>query len=250
LSGQALTARTLILGALLGVTILGFALALVSQFGSQGAASPDQEGWVPLASTAPTDVLASAMNTPLYRASSSATKTRLGQALHTSHLGTPHLVHAYHAQPGTYDVWVIPLAQDATPGQGSSSAHVIGLFDLDYDQSLQRVRAVSISGPFVQGDPGYSQPFPILPAQAATARFSAHAQSTNLAIPQQADLHPQLIYFSAALDKITGPHPSIVWNGGGQFPDLAVWRMADSEGRDFIVGIDGAVYSSDQLPTR
>jgi hypothetical protein len=250
LSAQAVTVRTVLFGALLSATVLGFIVVFFMQVGSHRLEQSAQDGWIPLVSTAPADVIASATSTPLYRAASAATNTRLGLAIHHGRLGTPQLVHAYHPQPGVYDVWVIPLLQDTVPGLSSQGPHVTGLFDLEYDQTRQLVRAVSFSGPFVPGDPGYDQPFPRLSTQAAMARFGSYAQSAHIAIPQESSLHPQLIYFQAALDKMTGPHPEIIWSGGGQFADLAVWRLADSGGHDYIVGLDGTVYPSSQLPTQ
>jgi hypothetical protein len=59
---------------------------------------------------------------------------------------------------------------------------------------------------------------------------------------------PELVYFPADLARITsGSHPS-GWTAGGQFPDLAVWRIAGSDGQDYIVGTDDKVQAASALP--
>jgi hypothetical protein len=59
---------------------------------------------------------------------------------------------------------------------------------------------------------------------------------------------PDLVYFPADLDAIAGVHARVHWVAGGQFPDLAVWRLRTADGHDVIVGLDGQVYHAEQLP--
>jgi hypothetical protein len=243
---QASGIRLIALSALLCVSILGFAFALFRQTGSPAQIQTTTDGWIPLSSTSPSDVIAAATASPLYQTASVSSQTRLGQAIQHGHLGTPQLVRAYHS-PGSYDVWVIPLLQ-GSGGATDTSASVVALFDLEYDQAHQRVRATSFSGPFVAGDPEYGQPFPLISAQVASARFHSYAQSSHIQAPETADMRPQLMYFAAPLSMMTGPHPKIIWHGGGQFPDLAIWRLSDSAGKDYFAGINGEMYTGAQLP--
>lgn len=52
----------------------------------------------------------------------------------------------------------------------------------------------------------------------------------------------------APVDVIAGPHPTVKWSGGGQFPDLAIWRLPAANGQDYLAGIDSQVYTASQLP--
>jgi hypothetical protein len=59
----------------------------------------------------------------------------------------------------------------------------------------------------------------------------------------------ELVYFPANLDKLNGPHAQMTWTGGGQFPDLAIWRIVPAGGaKDYLVGLDGRVYLPSELP--
>ena len=230
--------RTVGIAAFMLATIAAFVIALAAHGDTTprqpAAASPD---WVSLTSTAPADVLAAARSTRTYQTTLAAPQTALGGVLRTGTLGTPVLVRVYHATNGATDVWVIPVTDAAAPG-----AHIVALLDFAYDAAHSRIRATTFAGPFQPGDPEYGQPFPRATASQATARFgAAHAGQSAQAGS------PELVYFPAALDKITGPNPSIHWTGGGQFPDLAVWRIP-SGGADYLVGVDGQVYSANQLP--
>src|SRR5262249_6010170 len=121
--------------------------------------------------------------------------------------------------------------------------HVVALLDLDYDAALSRVRAASFSGPFQPGEPAYGRPFPQQTPQTASAAFinTTHAQAA-------AGAQPELVYFPADLDAIAGAHKRVHWVAGGQFPDLAVWRLHAADGHDYIAGIDGQIYPAEQLP--
>jgi hypothetical protein len=145
-----------------------------------------------------------------------------------------------------YDVWVAPLlgANVTGPPVGPQVApQVVGLLDLDYDAAQHRVRAVSFAGPFQVGEPAYGHPFPQQTQQTAAAAFSK-ATTAQLMVSAQ----PELVYFPADLDAIAGIHAKVHWTAGGQFPDLAVWRMRSADGQDYIVGLDNQVYPADALP--
>lgn len=202
--------------------------------GQPVAAGPD---WVSLRSTSPADVLAAARASRTFQTTLAAPQTELGRELRVGTLGAPVLVHVYHPTNGATDVWVIPALDTTAPG-----AHIVALLDFAYDAAHARMRAISFAGPFRPGDPEYGQPFPRASASQATTRFVA-AHVSGAAPTGQ----PELIYFSADLDKIAGPNPSIHWTGGGQFPDLAVWRIP-AGAADYVVGMDGKVYSASQLP--
>jgi hypothetical protein len=223
--------------ALLAVMIGAFAIALATQTGGDPqpeAKSPD--GWIRLASTSSADVLAAARATTLYREVAAHPETLLGQAIHAGSLGEPQLVHVFHPLPGMYDVWVIPLMQSNVPGLSAAGPHVVAMLDLDYDAAHHRVRVVSFAGPFQPGEPAYGRPFPQQTQQTASAAFTSATR-----IKMSVNVRPELVYFPADLDVIAGAHAKIHWTAGGQFVDLAVWRVRSVDNHDFIVGLDSQV---------
>ncbi len=237
--------RTIGIGALLATMVLAFMIVLAFQadvFGSKSPASsgPDR---VALASRRPADVLTAARATRLYRDTVASSQSLLGQQLQHGTLGTPVLVHVYHPLSGMHDVWVVPVLAASVPGLNTPGPHVVALLDFADDPAHQAIQATSFAGPFVPGDPEYGQPFPRLSAQQAIAAFT-QARGLQVASGGQ----PQLIYFPADLNALVGPHPTRTWSGGGQFPDLAIWRVPGADGQDYFVGLDGNVYTSAQLP--
>ena len=237
---QVVRLRTIGIGTLMVGMLLAFAIVLAFQV--NGRQQPDTSGWVRLASTAPGDVLSAARATATYQSVATA-GTPLGRAIQDGTLGTPTLVHVYHPTPGMLDVWVIPVLEQSVPGLSSPGPHVVALLDFSYDATNNRIRATSFAGPFVPGDPEYGQPFPQVAAPAAQS-LVAHA---GLA-PAPGTTPPELVYFPVNLDHVVGPHATATWTGGGQFPDLAVWRVAGGQGVDYMVGLDHHVYTSAQLP--
>ena len=247
--------RTAAIGLFLVASAGAFAFVLMTQLApdhsgtvhspaqAQANASPPQgnatttphPSWVGLKSTQPDDIRAAARATTTFQ-NVVPSQTPLGTALRTGTLGTPVLVHAYRPTPGMLDAWVIPLLQGA-------DAHVVALLDFAYDKGQQRLHATAFAGPFAPGDPAYGQPFPRVAMQAALGQ----AQSKRNII-QMAGTEPQLIYFPIDLDKTTGPHASVHWTGGGQFADTAIWLLRGTDGKDYLVGNDGQVYTPDQLP--
>ena len=220
--------------------ILAFAIVLAFQ--SNFTRRADTSGWVPLASAAPADVLSAARATSTYQTVAAA-HTPIGLALQQGTLGTPVLVHAYHPTPGMLDVWVIPVLEQSVPGLSGPGPHVVALLDFAYDAANNRVRAASFAGPFVPGDPEYGQPFPRMAAPAAQALVA------RAGIPSAASTTPpELVYFSVDLTRVVGPHATALWTGGGQFPDLAIWRIPGAQGQDYIVGLDKRLYTPAELP--
>lgn len=232
--------RTVGIGALMVGTVLAFLAVLAFQ--SSFTRQPDSSGWVSLASSAPADVLSAARSTSMY-STTAAAHTPIGQALQDGTLGTPVLVHAYHPTPGMLDVWVIPVLEPSAPGFSGPGPHVVALLDFAYDAANNRIRATTFAGPFVPGDPEYGQPFPRVAAPAAQSVLAHDGLATGASTTP-----PELVYFPVDLTRVVGPHATTTWTGGGQFPDLAVWRVAGAQGQDYVVGLDSRVYTPAQLP--
>ena len=254
--GQRRRARTLrylrtgAIGLFLVGMIAAFVIVLALPDNAPASSGPaGGNDWVSLRSTTPTDLLAAMRSTTLYQEVAASPQTRMGQALRTSTLGTPVLVRAYRPTRRMPDVWVVPVL--ATGSRGASGvpsppavgASVVALLDFEYDRPHARIRAVSFAGPFVPTDPGFGQPFPRVTPSLALARVQ-QARRVNMAGGRQ----PQLVYFPADLNALNDPHSKLKWSGGGQFPDLAVWQVPATDGHDYLVGVDGVVYTPAQLP--
>lgn len=239
-------ARTIGIGLLLLGMIVVFALVLAAQSSAtvggpgRGPAQGSGPQWVTLSSTSPAAIQQAARSTRDFQDVLSSSQTLLGQALRNGTLGTPVLIHAYRPSPGMTDVWVIPVLEAAAPG-----AHIVALLDFAYDSRHHRIRPLTFAGPFVPTDPEYGQPFPRLSSTQATAVLT---QGRRLVLA--AGAQPELVYFPANLDAINGTNASatVKWSGGGQFPDLAIWRLPAADGHDYLVGVDGQVYTASQLP--
>lgn len=237
LARHTLHARTALIAAVLALVTLAFAAVLAAQSSSPTPPS----GWVSLASSAPQDVLAAARQTPAFQSVASGARAPLSQALARGKLGAPVLVRAYHPTDGMTDVYVVPLYD--TPNDTASEIDPVALLDFAYDSAHQQLHALAFAGPFMPGDVLYHQPFPRLTIDQARASL-AHERGVQLA----AGTAPTLIYFAADMNRIAGPDADLKWTGGGQFADYAVWHTQGADGHEYIVGIDGHVYTPDQLP--
>ncbi|MFI5273258.1 MAG: hypothetical protein ACHQ4H_09545 [Ktedonobacterales bacterium] len=231
------------------VAVGAFALALATAAPSQGPAASagraaEAPNWVRLASTPPAEILRAARATRAYQDVYNAPQTLPGQALRTGTLGTPVLVHVYRPTPGLLNVYVIPVFAPALAPTGS---HIAMLLDFSYDRAHARLRAQSFAGPFVPSDPEYGQAFPRMTAEHALATFAAPA-SVPASRVSTAGALTELVYFPVDLDRLNNPSHPVAWTAGGQFPDLAVWRIALPGRPDTIVGLDGRTYASNNLP--
>lgn len=273
--------RLVALAAGAAVAVGAFAIVLTNAVPASGsptgnhAASPQAPNWVSLASTSPADVLKAARATPEFQDVYNSPQTLAGQALRTGTLATPVLVHVYRPTPGLLDVYVIPVVAPALAPTGS---HIAMLLDFGYDQANARLHAQSFAGPFVPSDPNYGQPFPRESAQQAQVAFAAqHPAAQPSAVHQDlgstvglaaatavakvtgtpvAPVAPaaasseqtELVYFPVNLDQLNNQSHPLSWTAGGQFPDLAVWRIVVPGSPDTIMGVDGRSYSAAQLP--
>lgn len=243
----------LIIAAFVTVGAFAVVIAMATTSPAQSSSSTsngDQPspGWVSLASTSPADIQNAARAASVFQQVYNTQTTLAGQALHAGTLGTPVLIHAYRPTPGMPDVWVIPVL---TPGSTSASAgHVTMLLDFAYDPAKHRMRPLSFAGPFVASDPEYGQAFPRMNSQQALARFAAERSggANSLSAAALASAQTQLVYFPVNLDQLNDPQHPGTWTAGGQFPDLAVWRVSMPGVADSIIGLDGRLYASSQLP--
>lgn len=245
--------RTGAIGLFLLSMIAAFAVVIAATAGGAAGKSttpPRPSGaqgqWVAIRSTTPADLLAAVKASSTYQAVIHAPQTNLGAALQSGTLATPVLVHAYRPKPGMRDVWVVPVRDGA--------GRIVALLDFAYDAAGHRISALGFAGPFVTSDPEYGRPFPRYSAAAALSTFT-RVKGPHVLVP---GAQPQLVYFAADLDRINNPAHPLHWTGGGQFPDLAIWRIPASAvatsaassvaAQDNLIGYDGAIYSPSQLP--
>ncbi len=227
--------RVLALGVVALAAMLTFVIVLAAP--RDNASPSDGRGWIHINSTAPGDVLAAVRSSSLYQEADAA-QSPLGDALRNDALGAPVLVHAFHPAPGQTDVWVVPVHPSA-----GGSPQTVALLDFAYDAANSRIRALSVAGPFVPSDPEYGKPFPQISVEHARAALLA-ARGSAVA----SSAAPELIYFPADLARIASGSRPTGWTAGGQFPDLAVWRIAGADGQDYIVGTDGKALAASALP--
>jgi hypothetical protein len=232
--------------ALLGITLIGLA-ALVAfgvlrtpsmrlaatinaQQGNQDSSSL-ASGWIPLRSTAPTDIIAAARQSDLFRHNMADGGDHVADL---SRLGTPVYVQAIQprgAAAGQYpDFYVIPVL--------NSAGAVTDAAELQLNRAHKAIHVIAIAT--------YAQP---RPSGALTAMSSANALAAlkgqrHLAARQGSV--PTLAYFPGdAAAQETG---QVTWTGGGEFPADPIWLMPGANGHDYIAGTDGRVYDVNQLP--
>jgi len=62
----------------------------------------------------------------------------------------------------------------------------------------------------------------------------------------RAGAQPRLVYFP--MDAQAQVMGEVVWKAGGEFPGDPLWLVPAADGRDYVVGANGAVYTIGQLP--
>ncbi len=212
--------------ALAGTLILTARTAPVSLASGQ-AATPSDDGWVPLRSTVPADVLAAARRGPLLEQSTDAA----GNSLDLSRLGTPVLVYGLAARSGAKlpDAFVIPTLDRF--GRATQAAEA----ELNAAHTALHVTAVVT----------FTRPRPAAIATLGAASAVAQVNRQRHTV-LRSGAAPELVYFPVdAQGQVVG---AVVWRAGGEYPADPIWRVPGADGRDYFVGTNGAVYSLDQLP--
>jgi hypothetical protein len=224
LAAMALLAVSVV--ALAGTLILTARTAPVSLASGQAVTISD-DGWVPLRSTAPADVLAAARQSPLLEQSTDDA----GNPLDLSRLGTPVLVYGLAARSAAKlpDAFVIPMLDRASRATRAAEA------ELNAAHTALHVTAVVT----------FTRPRPA--AIAASSAASAVARVTRQRhTTLRASAQPDLVYFPVdAQAQVVG---AVVWRAGGEYPADPVWRVPGADGHDYFVGTNGAVYTLNQLP--
>ncbi|WIG59930.1 MAG: hypothetical protein OJF49_002678 [Ktedonobacterales bacterium] len=192
-------------------------------------ACPTTARWITLKSHSPADIIAAARQSPLFNVDRSGGGDYIKDL---SHLGPPLFVRCLvssgkYAMPNFY---VIPV--------NDTSGATIGAAELELNPNSTAI--------LVQAIVTYTKPHPHnviarMSAQDATAAVMAQ-HHTSL----RASAQPQLVYFPVnAYAQQTG---KIVWVSGGEYAGDPVWLVPGADGKDHVVGVDGHVYYTSQLP--
>jgi len=186
--------------------------------------------WIPLRSTAAADILAAARQSSLFQGDQSES----GDHADLSRLGTPVFVRAIQptgAPAGLYpDFYVIPILDVA--GAATDAA------ELELNPARTAIQVVAIIT--------YSQPHGDGAIARVTASAALAAASAQRGVSLHAGASPELTYFPA--DVAAQASESDAWTGGGEFPADPIWLVPGSDGQSYVVGVDGKVYTLDQLP--
>lgn len=195
------------------------------------ACPPPPDGWVPLRSEAPADVLAAAESTIDYQSEITANDPA-GQGMRMGTPATPVLVKPYRSDVNLPEEWLIPVVNHAgTP---------IVMMEFDYDPVRYRLGPGGFGA--MGGDPFYAtHPFPAVSADAAIAAVQRERHVALLP-----GYGPELIYFPPDhLGFIMGKNN---WASGGTAPLDPIWRVPGTDGRWYYVDHDGHSHLGSEIP--
>jgi hypothetical protein len=187
------------------------------------------DGWTPLASQSPGDVVAAARKSPLLNVSPAGT----GDYLHdVSRLGTPQLVRAFLAPAGASmpDYYLIPVLGPANQS--------VGVAMVELNAARTAVRVVDVVT--------YAQPIPGGGVTRITANAAIGAMMSQHRVAMRTGSQPQLVYFP--FDFAAQDAGSVSWHAGGDKPYDPIWLLAGADGIQRLVGTDGHVYLPTDLP--
>lgn len=185
--------------------------------------------WIKLHSEAPGDIVAAARQSPLFTVDRSGNGDYVKDL---SHLGTPQLVRALHAAtgPAMPDFYVVPVDDGA--------GNTVAAAELQLDAGHGSVLVTAIVT--------YTKPH----AHDALARVDQAAAVSAVAAQHhtalRAGARPELVYFP--VDAAAQQTGQIKWVSGGEYPADPLWLVPGADGQDHVVGADGHVFSTAELP--
>jgi hypothetical protein len=182
-----------------------------------------------LASQSQADIIAAARKSTLFKVDRSGNGDFVKDL---SRLGTAQLVQALHVagKASASDYYDIPI-------HDSSGANIaVAQLQLDSAHSSIIVAAITT----------YAQPLPhdTLTKMSATQAVSAVQAKSGVSLLQ--GQQPRLVYFPG--DHVAQATGKITWVAGGEMPYDPIWAVPGADGKDHVVGTDGQVYTTDQLP--
>ncbi len=192
-------------------------------------ACPDsQVQWILIKSQAPKDILAAAKTSNLYNINTDGR----GDTPSLTNLSSPQLVSALvlpNSSP-VPDYFDIPIL--------GAAGTVVGVVLCELNPTYTAIAVVEI----VQyGQPHTSGSIALVSEQQAVSDVVAQ-HHTTLRLGAQA----KLVYFP--FDFGAQETGKLTWVAGGESPDNPVWDVPGADGQDHIVGSDGHVYYTEELP--
>ena len=233
---------------LLGLSVLGLIAVLSvmhAQLPSGSAASlsqgdtstanvstPDEQGvWIPIHSTASADLLAAARHSSLFTQNRSESGDHVTDL---SRLVIPVFVrplrHVSSVNGSLPDFYVIPILNL----QGETTDAV----ELELNPAHTAVHVIAIVT--------YAHPHPLGAIPQVALHAAVASVETRHHVKQRSGTRAELVYFP--LDAQQQQTGKLVWTSGGQFPADPLWLINGADGQEHIVGNDGAVYYSNQIP--
>ena len=203
--------------------------------GQASVAPPATTGdaWIPLHSQAPGDIIAAARQSPLFAES----RADAGDHVHDlSRLGRPVYVRALRPAGVTAtqvpDFYIVPILN---PAGATTDAAELALNPSH--TALQVIAIVTYTA---------SRPNGAVPAQHADQAI--HAVASQRQEAPQAISQPYLVYFPLDPAWQTSPNSQPTWTAGGALPADPLWFVTATDGKQYLAGNDGQLYTTSQLP--
>lgn len=184
--------------------------------------------WISLRSTSGADIVAAARQSNLFNINTSGQ----GDTPSLSRLGTPVLELAL-SKSGVGqgpDYYLIPIQDSTGATLGVIMCQVNAARTAIYVSAIAQWMHVRPAGQVT-----------VVSAQAAASDLEAQAH-----VALRAGTAPQLVYFLNSYAAVNSG--ASAWNAGGVAIDDPVWLLMGADGMNRVVGTDGHVYSTSQVP--
>lgn len=189
--------------------------------------------WIPIHSQAPGDIIAATRQSPLFEESRADTGDHVRDL---SRLGSPVYVRALRPAGVTAaqapDFYIVPILNP--PGAATDAA------ELALNPSHTAVQVIAIVT--------YTVPRPDGMVAAMRADQAVHAAASQRREAAQAISQPYLVYFPLDPAWQTSPSSQTAWTAGGALPADPVWFVTATDGKQYLAGNDGRLYTLSQLP--
>lgn len=200
---------------------------------STRAPSASGDGWIPLHSQAPGDIIAAARQSALFHESRADAGDHIRNL---SRLGRPVYVQALRPTGVTAaeapDFYILPILSQA--GAATDAA------ELALNPAHTAVQVIAIVT--------YTAPRPDGSVAALQADQAVRAVASQRQEAAQAIKQPSLAYFPMDPAWQTSQTGQPAWTAGGALPADPLWLTTATDGKQYLVGNDGRLYTMSELP--